>query len=296
MDNSLQRRLPQELELSVYEVARKEIVLKQDTYCNHLYVLLKGELEVNIVDVAGNLVKVEDIRAPRAFATPHLFGDKNLLPATFTASEDSVLLMATRTSVFKLISSVPDLLHRFLCVTGNCNKCTVTRLRILSYKMLRSRLVYYFMEHKISPDTALLEHNQVQLAEYLGVTRPALSKEINKMMKEGLISINKKVVTLEDMAALKEYISNGICYRYRFSALLQILYPSSVRCNPSVVSSFRITLLFFSVNNGKRWIKGIFFSLASASSLRLISGIRSVFPVIVLYRPNDSLIGRRLCI
>lgn len=58
--------------------------------------------------------------------------------------------MATRTSVFKLISSVPDLLHRFLCVTGNCNKCTVTRLRILSYKMLRSRLVYYFMEHKIS--------------------------------------------------------------------------------------------------------------------------------------------------
>jgi Mn-dependent DtxR family transcriptional regulator len=44
------------------------------------------------------------------------------------------------------------------------------------------------------------------LAEYLGVTRPALSKEINKMMKEGLISINKKVVTLEDMAALKEYI------------------------------------------------------------------------------------------
>ena len=79
MDNSLQRRLPQELELSVYEVARKEIVLKQDTYCNHLYVLLKGELEVNIVDVAGNLVKVEDIRAPRAFATPHLFGDKNLL-------------------------------------------------------------------------------------------------------------------------------------------------------------------------------------------------------------------------
>ena len=57
-------------------------------------------------------------------------------------------------------------------------KCTVTRLRILSYKMLRSRLVYYFMEHKISPDTALLEHNQVQLAEYLGVTRPALSKEI----------------------------------------------------------------------------------------------------------------------
>lgn len=95
LDAALKRRLPELLEITLYQVDKKEVVLKQDTYCNHLYVLLEGELEVNIVDVAGNQIKVEDIRAPRAFATPHLFGDKNLLPATFTASKDSVLLMAT---------------------------------------------------------------------------------------------------------------------------------------------------------------------------------------------------------
>ena len=115
-----------ELEFTLYKVSRKEVVLQQDTRCNHLYVLLKGELEVNIIDVAGNLVKVEEIIAPRAFATPHLFGENNILPATFTVSKDSILLMATRTSVFKLISSVPQLLHSFLCVTGNCNKCSVS--------------------------------------------------------------------------------------------------------------------------------------------------------------------------
>ena len=114
--------------------------------------------------------------------------------------------MATRTSVFKLISSVPQLLHSFLCVTGNCNKCTVTRLRILSYKNLRSRFVYYLMEHRTSASIALLEHNQVQLADYLGVTRPALSKEINKMVKEGLVSVDKREVTLLNMQGLKEYI------------------------------------------------------------------------------------------
>ena len=107
-----------ELEFTLYKVSRKEVVLQQDTRCNHLYVLLKGELEVNIIDVAGNLVKVEEIIAPRAFATPHLFGENNILPATFTVSKDSILLMATRTSVFKLISSVPQLLHSFLCVTA----------------------------------------------------------------------------------------------------------------------------------------------------------------------------------
>lgn len=206
LDAGLKRRLVDELEFVLYEVSHKEVVLKQDTRCNHLYVLLKGELEVDIIDVAGNLVKVEEIIASRAFATPHLFGENTILPATFTAMEDSVLLMATRASVFKLISSVPQLLHSFLCVTGRCNKCTVTRLRILSYKNLRSRFVYYLMEHRTSGSQAVLEHNQVQLADYLCVTRPALSKEINKMIKEGLLEINKKEVTLVDMQALKEYI------------------------------------------------------------------------------------------
>ena len=206
LEPGLKRRLIAELEFVLYEVPRKAVVLQQDTRCNHLYVLLKGELSVDIIDVAGNLVRVEEIIAPRAFATPHLFGNNNTLPATFTAGKESVLLMATRSSVFKLISSEPQLLHSFLCVTGNCNKCTVLRLRILSYKNLRSRFVYYLMEHRTNANTALLEHNQVQLADYLAVTRPALSKEINKMIKEGQIAVNKKEVTLLDMQALKEYI------------------------------------------------------------------------------------------
>ncbi len=62
------------------------------------------------------------------------------------------------------------------------------------------------MEHRTSPTSALLEHNQVQLADYMAVTRPALSKEINKMVKEGLIEVNKKVVTLLNIQVLKEYI------------------------------------------------------------------------------------------
>lgn len=206
LDIVLKRRLMDELEFALYDISRKEVVLKQDTTCQHLYVLLGGELSVDIIDVAGNLVKVEEIIAPRVFATPHLFGNNNTLPATFTATTKAALLMATKVSVFKLISSEPQLLHSFLCVTGNCNKCTVTRLRILSYKSLRSRFIYYLMEHRTSPEVALLEHNQVQLAEYLSVTRPALSKEINKMIKEGHIAVAKKEVRLLDMQALKEYI------------------------------------------------------------------------------------------
>ena len=118
-----------------------------------MHILLQGNLEVNIVDVSGNNVKVENIVAPRAFATPHLFNDNNIFPATFTVVEDGILMRATKESVFRLISSEPELLKNFLRLTGNCNACTVSRLRILSYKSIRSRFIYYLFEHKVDENS-----------------------------------------------------------------------------------------------------------------------------------------------
>jgi len=54
-------------------------------------VLLEGKLRTDIIDGLGNEEMIEDIIAPRTFATPHLFSSDNTLPATFTALEDSVI-------------------------------------------------------------------------------------------------------------------------------------------------------------------------------------------------------------
>ena len=51
-----------------------------------------------------------------------------------------------------------------------------------------------------------IAHTQSELAEYLNVTRPALSKEINKMTKEGIILMTGKKIEVLNEAALKEYI------------------------------------------------------------------------------------------
>lgn len=43
---------------------------------------------------------------------------------------------------------------------------------------------------------------QEQLAEYFGVTRPALSKEIGRLVDEGFISITRRKVTILNKTAL----------------------------------------------------------------------------------------------
>lgn len=184
-----------------------DIIIRQDTQCNHMHILLEGKLDVNIVDVSGNNIKVEDLVAPRSFATPHLFDGNNVFPATFTVAEDGILLRATKESAFRLISSEPEMLKNFLRLTGNCNVCTVSRLRILAYKNIRSRFAYYLFEYKPDENGIVnIAHNQTQLAEYMNVTRPALAREIKNMMDEGLIEMTGKEIKILNRKVLMQTI------------------------------------------------------------------------------------------
>lgn len=195
------------LDIKLYGINEKTVVLEQGNVCCNLYVLLEGKLEVNIIDANGNEILIEYIEAPRAFATPHLFKKDNRLPATFRTLEKSVLLTATKDSTFELISKYPDVLRNFLCVAGNCDVCTTMRLDVLSRKTIRERILVYLLR-RLDRDTSMVKMTctLTQLAEYINVTRPALSTEFNKMEKEGLIVRRKNDFIELNMNALKGII------------------------------------------------------------------------------------------
>lgn len=188
LNSHIKNKLLEELDFNLFDINKDEIIAEQGEACCRLQILLKGELEVYIIDANGNDVLIENIVAPRAFATPHLFKEDNRFPATFKTIKESVLLTATKDSTFRLISKYPEVLKNFLCVSGKCNICTTVRLDILSRKTIRKRiLVYLFKKVTKNSNVIKMSHTLTQLAEYLNVTRPALSTEFNKMEKEGLI-------------------------------------------------------------------------------------------------------------
>ena len=204
---NIKNEIPRRLDIKLYEINENTVVLEQGNACCNLYVLLEGTLEVNIIDANANEVLIEYIEAPRAFATPHLFKKDNRLPATFKATERSVLLTATKDSTFELISKYPDILKNFLCVSGNCNVCTTMRLDVLSRKTIRERILVYLMKRiDKKSSTIKLTHTITQLAEYINVTRPALSTEFNKMEKEGIITRKENNYIELNLKAIKNFV------------------------------------------------------------------------------------------
>jgi CRP-like cAMP-binding protein len=204
----MQQEALERLDYRVDEYPKGEVIIRQGTVCKYLHILLKGKMHVDVIDVSGNEVRVETIHAPRSFATPHIFAEKNVFPATFTVVEAVTLLRATKESVFALMNSIPVFLQNFLSVSADCNKCTLTRLHVLTFRSIRTRFIYYLFD-RLEDDSNTVElddHNLVQLAEYLGVTRPALSSEIKKLVEEGHIVFSRRKVEIIDKQALSRML------------------------------------------------------------------------------------------
>ena len=73
LSNNVKETFPDRLDYVVYDIEKNDIVVRQNTPCKTLFILLEGQLRVDIIDGWGNNVMIEDIIAPRAFTTPHLF-------------------------------------------------------------------------------------------------------------------------------------------------------------------------------------------------------------------------------
>ena len=73
------------------------------------------------------------------------------------------------------------------------------KLLIQSGKTLREKLSRFFLSN--SKESSLeLEFNREELADFLGVTRPSISREIMNMKRDGLIDVvGNKVILNKEM-------------------------------------------------------------------------------------------------
>ena len=69
------------LEYTVEEHPKGKTIIHQGTTCNALHVLLKGKLNVDVLDVSGNIVRVETIQLHARCYASYLFREKPV-PAT----------------------------------------------------------------------------------------------------------------------------------------------------------------------------------------------------------------------
>lgn len=184
-----------------------DILAFQGDSCNRLIILLKGSVRGEMIDYSGKLIKIEDIASPRALAPLFLFGTENKYPVEVTANEEVDALFIPKESVLLLFQRNQLFLENYLNTSANYAKTLSDKLFFLSFKSIKQKLASYILRLSASAgNKIIMDRSQQEMADYFGVSRPSLARELAHMQDEGLISVDRKHITILNPEKLKKLI------------------------------------------------------------------------------------------
>ena len=189
-----------ELKITESFFKKGEILALQDEPCNRLIIILSGSVKGEMTDPSGKVVKVEDIHAPSPLAILFLFGQNNLFPVQATAREDVTALVIPRQSILRMLSMNEVILKNYLDISADFAWRLSQKLHFMSFRTIRQKLAMYILSlSKLSGNNAVtLDKSKSALAEYFGVSRQSLERELTNMQTDKLIINNKKEIQITD--------------------------------------------------------------------------------------------------
>lgn len=189
-----------ELKISESFFKKGELLALQDEPCNRLIIILSGSVKGEMTDPSGKVVKVEDIYAPSPLAILFLFGQNNRFPVQATAREDVTALVIPKQSILRMLGMNEVILKNYLDISADFAWRLSQKLHFMSFRTIRQKLAMYILNlSKLSgSNTVTLDKSKSALAEYFGVSRQSLERELTNMQVDELIINNKKEIQIAD--------------------------------------------------------------------------------------------------
>ena len=164
--------------------------------------LLKGKIESSFQNENFDQITMHTFTGGYLFGEGLVINHAKNSPVQVRAVEDSVVLFIDLEMIYAAADKSPirNILARNLIKSlAKKNLILNQKVRILSQKSLRDRIFIYLRTLSKDKDGYVrIPFTQTALAEYLGVNRSALSRELGRMQNEGLLVINGKRIKIID--------------------------------------------------------------------------------------------------
>lgn len=166
-------------------------------------VVVSGTLRLALYSEDGNLLTIDRLSAGQIFGETLACANKQESPVQIDALSDAeVLYLSFDPLLLEQGASCPHKMQ----VTANLLRemGQGDLVRILAQNRLRNKLKLYLQSLAIGPEGDLcLNMGRSELAEYLCVDRSALSRELSRMQKEGILTVQGQHVHMLDKGFLE---------------------------------------------------------------------------------------------
>ena len=183
----------------IKKVIKDDYIVQLGGTIQYAGLLLKGKIESSFQNENFDQITLHTFTGGYLFGEGLVINHAKNSPVQVRAVEDSVVLFIDLEMIYAAADKSPirNILARNLIKSlAKKNLILNQKVRILSQKSLRDRIFIYLRTLPKDKDGYVrIPFTQTALAEYLGVNRSALSRELGRMQNEGLLVIDGKKIT-----------------------------------------------------------------------------------------------------
>ena len=159
-----------------------------------------GNIQITKTDYNGNTSIIEDLYEGDIFGFD--FSSISNSEQNIITKEDSKIIIIYFDDIIKKELNYPyynQFLKNLLIIMSTKINNANNRIEILSNKTIRNKLLAYFkiISKKNNSKIIYLPYSFTDLADYLGVDRSAMYRELKHLKEEGLIETKNKKITLK---------------------------------------------------------------------------------------------------
>jgi len=190
---------------SITNYYKNSLIHFESEVCQTLDIILKGEVRVQRIDEQGNSLTITDFGFGDSIGGNILFSKHPHYPMTIISKTGCTILHINRSLVLQLCQTNETFLLEFLTCISDITTILTNKIKVISSKSIRES-VFDFLRYEYyirKRNRIILSMTKKELAERLGIQRTSLSRELNKMRKDGLIDFDADSITIMNLDFLK---------------------------------------------------------------------------------------------
>lgn len=187
---------------SVRKVKKHQQILSEGDPARYVGILLSGSASVTNQDIYGNRSILAQIGPGELFGESFACADAAVLPVSVVANEDSAAMLIDCRRVITSCSNAcgfhNQMIYNLLQAVAKRNLEFHKKLEITAKRTTREKLMAFLLTEakRAGSKRFTIGYDRQALADYLGVERSAMSAELGKLQKDGIIKTNRSTFEL----------------------------------------------------------------------------------------------------
>ena len=166
--------------------------------CRTLDIVLSGSLVAYSLSANGSSTTMFEFSKESVIGANLLFGKSHSYPLNIYCLTDCQIIHIDVNAVLEFLHDYNFTLHYIRSISQNSQGIN-QKIAMFTQRTLRENIMDFFKQQTIiqKSSTILLPMSKRQLADYFGVQRPSLFRELKKLKDEGIIEIDNRTIEIK---------------------------------------------------------------------------------------------------